>query len=251
MQLLWKAFVASIFSLILLQTAQAGAPQVLFDQGHGQLFYIDQQGTLDLSQLADTFSEAGFAVSSTNTPLTAAALETVDALIISGAFRSPTISEIDAIQGFIQRGGKLAVMLHVGPLVIPLLNSLNVSVSMGVLHDTTKAIGGKSSDFPVSSLAGHVLFDQIKSFELYGAWGLNPNVTTVRIMAMTEPSAWLDNNRDQVKGNNPQGRFPVIVRGVLGAGEYLVFGDDAIFQNQFMTGNNRQLANNMALWMKP
>ena len=251
MRQILKSVTLAVVVLVCSNPAVAGSPRVLFDQGHGQLFFIDREAPLDLSRLAVTFSQAGFSVDSSAVPLTSSLLAQYDALILSGAFESPDANEIAAIKEFINRGGKLAVMLHVGPLVVPLLNSLNVSVSSAVLHDTQWATNNTSSDFPITSLAGHLLFDQMKGFNLYGAWGLNPNDASVGIMAITQPSAWLDMNRNQVKGNNPQGRFPVIVRGPIGLGEFLVFGDDAIFQNQFLVGNNLQLAKNLAQWMLP
>jgi len=36
----------------------------------------------------------------------------------------------------------------------------------------------------------------------------------------------------------------------LGKGGFLVFGDDAIFQNKFMGTNNKALAANLAGWLK-
>lgn len=251
MRQIWKLFTLTLIGLSCGYPAMADAPRVLFDQGHGQLFFIDREEPLDLSNLAAVFVQAGFVADSTTVPLTSSMLGQYDALILSGAFQSPDALEIEAIQQFIHRGGKLAVMLHVGPLVVPLLNKLNVSVSSAVLHDTQLAINNKSTDFPVTSLAGHLLFDQVKGFNLYGAWGLKPNDASVRIMAISQPTAWLDMNRNQVKGDNPQGRFPVIVRGPIGSGEFLVFGDDAIFQNRFLVGNNLQLAKNLAQWMLP
>jgi hypothetical protein len=31
----------------------------------------------------------------------------------------------------------------------------------------------------------------------------------------------------------------------------VVFGDDALFQNRFLDGNNRVLAGNLARWLQP
>jgi hypothetical protein len=43
--------------------------------------------------------------------------------------------------------------------------------------------------------------------------------------------------------------FAVVVAGGIGSGEFLIFGDDAIFQNRFLTGNNAQLARNLVSWL--
>jgi hypothetical protein len=46
------------------------------------------------------------------------------------------------------------------------------------------------------------------------------------------------------------GSFGVVVSGDLGNGRFIVFGDDAIFQNKFLDNSNRQLAKNLARWLK-
>lgn len=176
-------------------------------------------------------------------------MEGVDALIISGAFQSPGNAETAVIKEFINSGGKVAIMLHVGPLVSKMLERLGVAVSRGVVRDTLMGLGGKATDFNVHSLAGHELFQSLDHFTVYGAWALQPLSKYTRTMAQTNPSAWLDMQRNQIRGNNPQGRFPLVVRGQIGQGEFLVFGDDAIFQNQFLVGNNLQLGKNLAGWM--
>jgi hypothetical protein len=42
----------------------------------------------------------------------------------------------------------------------------------------------------------------------------------------------------------------VVVTGELGAGRFIIFGDDAVFQNRFLDRQNRQLAKNLARWLK-
>lgn len=242
----WLIFL-TLFSLSI--GIQADSKKVMFDQAHGQLFYIDRQDNLDLSLLADSFGNAGFQVVANKQPLTTESLSDIDALIISGAFQTPSHPEIKAIQAFLDSGGKLAVMLHVGPLVSRLLEQLGVAVSRAVIHDSLNATQGKSTDFPVRTLAGHQLFSGIDHFNLYGGWALKPLNSTSGVLALTNASAWLDMRRDQIRDNNPQGQFPVIVRGQFGQGEFIVFGDDAIFQNQFLVGNNLQMAKNLAAWM--
>ena len=43
--------------------------------------------------------------------------------------------------------------------------------------------------------------------------------------------------------------FSVLVSGPHGSGELAVFGDDAMFQNRFLTGQNLELAHNLAAWL--
>jgi len=43
--------------------------------------------------------------------------------------------------------------------------------------------------------------------------------------------------------------FGVVVVGHLGQGRYVVFGDDALFQNRFFDESNRRLAINLVNWL--
>ena len=43
--------------------------------------------------------------------------------------------------------------------------------------------------------------------------------------------------------------FAVAIAGQSGNGRFVVFGDDAIFQNQFFKGNNQVLGRNLARWL--
>jgi len=43
----------------------------------------------------------------------------------------------------------------------------------------------------------------------------------------------------------------VAVAGRSGKGRFVVFGDDAIFQNKFLTGDNLVLGRNLASWLAP
>ncbi|HXQ23784.1 MAG TPA: hypothetical protein VN812_19045, partial [Candidatus Acidoferrales bacterium] len=43
--------------------------------------------------------------------------------------------------------------------------------------------------------------------------------------------------------------FGVLVAGQLGLGRFAIFGDDALFQNQFLMGGNVVLARNLVAWL--
>jgi hypothetical protein len=53
-----------------------------------------------------------------------------------------------------------------------------------------------------------------------------------------------------MSANEVVGSVGVIVAGELGAGRFVVFGDDAIFQNKFLDEQNRRLAKNLARWLQ-
>jgi hypothetical protein len=63
--------------------------------------------------------------------------------------------------------------------------------------------------------------------------------------------AWVDYNggKKLSRGDIVQ-LFGVVAAGRLGAGRFVAFGDDAVFQNRFLDDSNRRLATNLARWLK-
>ena len=107
-----------MFSILflLLSTVHAYArTSVLFDQGHGQRFLIEQGGDLDLSLLAGTFRDLGHKVSTSTDSLTEKLLDGVDILLISGPFRPYSPEEIETVARFVERGGAVCLTLHIAP----------------------------------------------------------------------------------------------------------------------------------------
>ena len=72
-----------------------------------------------------------------------------------------------------------------------------------------------------------------------------------QLIASTSPKAWVDFNGDKRLSNGDIVQvFGVVAAGRVGAGRFVVFGDDAVFQNRFLDDSNRQLAINLARWLK-
>jgi hypothetical protein len=58
-------------------------------------------------------------------------------------------------------------------------------------------------------------------------------------------------NRDgKFNSTDAQQSFGVAIAGTYGKGKYVVFGDDAIFQNVFLKGENMALGKNLARWLR-
>jgi hypothetical protein len=233
----------------LMARSQEAKPAVLFDEGHGQLFLIDGIGLLHLSSLARVMEEQGLEAHSTREPLTAASFHGVNALVISGAFEPFSPEEIAAVRSFLESGGRLAVMLHIGPPVAELLHQLGVAISNGVLQERQNVLD-QPINFRVTDLEPHPLTAELEGFAIYGGWALLPMAEPARSLAQTSRQAWVDLNRDQQlsEGDAVQA-FSVAVTGEQGEGEFVVFADDAMFQNQFLKGENRSLAQNLARWL--
>lgn len=238
-----------VFSAALVEAA---GPVVLFDQGHGQHFLAERKDPLDLSTFAGYFTERGNVVRSAATPLSDEALAKVDILIISGAFAPLSPAELDAVDRFLERGGRLAVMLHIGPTLAGLLERLGVLHSNGVIRDEEHTVDGNPLNFRATRFAQHPLVDGLKWINFYGAWALSAERLPALEIAGTSPHAWIDLNGDKQLGKDDAIQsFGVLVAGEKGKGRFAVFGDDAIFQNQFIIGENQTLARNLVGWLQP
>ncbi|WP_298036705.1 DUF4350 domain-containing protein [uncultured Desulfuromonas sp.] len=223
---------------------------VLFDQGHGQPFRVEQSGPLQLSNLADLFREEGVRVATTSESLSGPFLSKADALVISGSFVPLSPPEVEAVAAFVERGGRLCVMLHIGPPLNTLLDRLGVAASNGVIRERENLIGGEALNFRVTRLESHGLSAGLEEFHLYGAWALTNLGDNASVLARTGPEAWVDLNRDeQFGGRDAVQSFGVAVAGELGKGAFVVFGDDALFQNRFLGKENRALGRNLARWL--
>lgn len=236
--------------LSLLPVASLAAPVVLFDQGHDQRFLIEQNGPLHLSSLAELFRSEGAQVAASSAKLTDAALAGVAALVISGPFGAFNAEEVESLIRFIEGGGRLAVMLHIGPPLREILARLGVDYSNSVIHEQENIIKDDALNFKVTHLEGHPLTEAVPSFCLYGGWALMNTGAGANIIAATGSKAWidLDGNRKLTAADALQ-PFGVVVTGGLGKGRFVIYGDDAIFQNQHLDENNTRLGRNLAAWL--
>lgn len=228
--------------------ADDGAVRILFDQGHGQRFLIEEKGELQLSKLAEIIRVQGAQVTSSKKTLTDDTLKDITALVISGPFTPLQPDEIEVVARFLERGGRVAAMLHIGPPLAGLLARLDLDHSNAVLHER-KNIIDTDSNFRVTAFTDSTLFAGMSHFSVYGAWALDPGKTATAI-AQTSSEAWadLDGNKILSKGD-VMGVFNVVVSGTVGSGKFVVFGDDAIFQNLNLDEQNSKLAANLGTWL--
>jgi hypothetical protein len=232
------------------QGAAPAKPVVLFDQAHSQTFLIEEKGNLHLSSLAGIMAGAGNTVQSSTEPLSDAALAKVTALVISGAFQPLLPTEVAAVTRFIERGGRLALMLHIPQPLAPLLEKLEVDFTNYVLHEQENVIDGDTLNFRAVDLSAPELFAGLSGVSFYGSWALNNTAASSRVVAKTSAKAWLDADGDrQLSKGDAVGSFGVAVMGTLGKGRFLVLGDDALFQNRFIDENNSKFAVNLSQWL--
>jgi hypothetical protein len=232
-------------------SATAGPPPIiLVDEGHAEKFLVEATGKLDLSRLAGVARAAGATVESSQQELTDDSLSHVDGLVVSGAFKPFTAAEIDAVMHFLDRGGRLAVMLHIPFPLTSLLRRLHVDFSNGVIRERAHTIGGDPLNIHVTALSPHALTRNLDSIAVFGVWALMNEDSDAAIIARTSPRAWVDlNGNNRLDKADAVQAFGVAVAGHVGQGQFVVFGDDAIFQNQFLTHGNAVLAKNLACWL--
>ncbi len=246
-------FSKTIFVLLLVcglfATRAEAAPKVLFDTGHGERFSIAEKGPLQLSGLAKIFRESGISVATLAKPISNRSLAGADGLVISAAFVPLTAEEVEAVVRFMKRGGRLSVMIHIAPPLSTLLDRLGIMYTNGPIEERENIIDGNPLYFRVNRFASHPLLQGISRFSLYGVWGIINADKRGRVIASTSPRAWIDLHHDGVQTRAETASFGVVCAGDLGRGGFLVFGDDAIFQNKFLDANNRTLAANLARWL--
>lgn len=241
------SFGAAVCTLISVAVTSWGAvPLVLIDQGHGQRFVVEQEGELHLSRLAAILGDEGLQVTIGRERLTDEALGKMAALVISGPFAPLAPEEVDAVIRFLERGGRVALMLHIGQPLAGLIHRIGGDFSNSVIHERQNVIGENDITFRVRDLATHPLFGGVEQFSLYGGWALNG----LPSLARTSAEAWvdLDGNR-KLSAGDAKDRFTVVAEGGIGAGRILIFGDDAIFQNRYLDDSNSRLARNLAQWL--
>ena len=255
MTILPRLFLAALLVIAMTCTAAATdkSPVVLFDQAHGEQFLPQQEGTLALTELGNIFTAQGFTMRSAKELLTPAILAEVDAVVISGPFVPFAPEEIDALYAFVEKGGHLTIMLHVAPVAFQLLARFDVVHSNGVIREEAPVqIAGEALNFHVAHLSREPLFSGIEHFAVYGCWALASAGEYTRIVASSGDNSWIDLNNDRsYSAQDARQSFGIVALGDVGKGNFVIFGDDAIFQNRFLTGANRQLAENLVQRLKP
>jgi hypothetical protein len=243
-------FLSALFFIACAAIAEA-APLLLVDGAHDQRFVITSDEPLHLSGFATVMKAEGFDVRGGSEPFTDEFLKGVDVLVISGPFKALEAAEVDAVVRFVEHGGRLAAMLHIGSPFAGLLPRLQVDFTNYVLYEQENIIDSDPRNFQVKTLETSPLFGGLDHFSLYGGWALRNIAPSARIIATTSPNGWVDLNGDKkLSKGDVLGAFGVVVTGELGAGRFIIFGDDAVFQNRFLDRQNRQLAKNLARWLK-
>lgn len=208
---------------------------------------IGEEGPLHLGRMAEVFKREGVDLRPLRLPFSDETLAGVRAVVIPGPFEPLAKEEVDALIRFLEKGGNLAVLIHVPSPLAQLLDRLQVNFANRVVHEREEVIGEDTANFRVTDLSPHPLFDALPRFSLYGGWALDAIAPPAKVIARTSASAWLDVDGDRnLSRGDLIGRFGVVVTGSMqGGGQYVAFADDAIIQNRFLDRENERLVTNL------
>lgn len=229
----------------------AQSPRILFDQGHRQAFVVEKEGPLQLSGFAKLLQRQSWKIDHNTATLTKESLKQTDALVISGPFAPLDEAETQTVLDYLKTGGKVAIMIHIWQPVLPLLNELGVDVGNRAINEMQEQPNGKTTNFVVTNFQPHPLTEGLHHFSIYGGWPLKVFAQQGKGIARSSKNSWVDINNDQrLSKGDLVSPFDVVISGDYGRGSFVVFADDAIFQNQFLHGGNKRLAENLSNWLK-
>jgi hypothetical protein len=120
-----------------------------------------------------------------------------------------------------------------------------------VIHEQENIINDVDVNFRVTRFEASELVAGLDHLSVYGAWALLNSGAGTAVVAATGNKAWVDLNGDKkLTDKDVVQSLAVVVTGKVGAGKFVVFGDDAMFQNEYLDESNAKLAENLAAWMK-
>jgi hypothetical protein len=188
--------------------------------------------------------EAGYEVRVISEPLTEKELHRARVYLLAGPMGELSEEERAAVRSFVERGGKVIVLVHIASPLREFLEEYNITLGW-VLAERENTLG-RAHNFVVRNIGEGELFEGVKSLSFYGAF----SVRTPESYAFTSPRAWEDLNLNGAwEESEPRGKFALIGMAKYGKGYVLVIGDDATLANRFIgEEDNYKLARNLAEW---
>ena len=235
-----------VLALLLLTAgcAQQEKPLLLVDYAHGEIFPPLDPRELGYAKLDAVFKEAGYEVKVVSEPITEKELRRARVYLLAGPMSQLSEEERAAVRGFVERGGRVIVLVHIASPLREFLEEYNITLGW-VLAEEENTLE-KPHNFAVRSVGDDELFQGVDSLSFYGAF----SVRAPESYAFTSARAWEDLNLNGVwEEGEPRGRFALIGIARYGKGYVLVIGDDATLANRFIgEEDNLMLAKNLAEW---
>jgi len=243
-----KILICSLFLLSL--SGSAVSAEVYFDTSHRVIFHPSSEQHLGLKKFVSLFSEGGNNVEIGDYPLGILDTGAVDVLVLPGSMVPYSEEEIAFIEKFVNKGGRLLVLLHIAPPLARLTERFGIILSNAVISENENLIDGKSQDFLAKDIASHELTKGVSGIALYGSWGLLAEGPG-KVIASTSENAFADFNRNRrLDRGEPKVKMGVVAVSNYGKGKVVVVADDAPLANAFLDiGDNRKFAKNIVSWL--
>jgi len=152
----------AVLSATMLELTRSDNPVVFFLTGHGEKDIDDfERSPQGYSQVRERLEADHFDVRTLNLEEQGGVPEDADALVIAGARTRISQPEIDLLRAYMNRRGRLAVLVDAGSDIglSPLLNEFGVRLSPDIVVDPTRTLQG--TDLHVTSYSSHPITDSM------------------------------------------------------------------------------------------
>ncbi|MEX2739499.1 MAG: DUF4350 domain-containing protein [Candidatus Wukongarchaeota archaeon] len=238
-------------------------PKVVFDEAHSPLYTIDSV----YKAFAGALRAHGYNVSTitAGTTIDASVLASIDILVIVVSQDPYTTSEVEAIETWVNNGGKLFLLSdnsNLGTDIWPIAERFGIKYEGDILSDTDDDINGNTywialdNDGVNENINHHFITQGIERIELYACDGI-PNAPTDNITILKTDG---DGTCDWNNGSDAL-NIPIMVAldgGIIGSGKVVVISECGSFTTSdtdsdgtinFYDSENELLALNTIKWL--
>ncbi len=231
------------------QSAVGG--RVVFDMAHGEVFGADDTSELGQSVAVAAVREAGFAIDVRHERFDSETLSEASGLILPGPMVAFTAEEMDAIEEYLRGGGVVLLTIHVPYGISHLPERFGVEVVPGVIQ-SARPVGQDPGVFMADQVFAHDLTSGVEEVLVLSSWAVAVEEEDAEVVVASGPDTWLVIHGSEA-GEEPEvyrGPLGVIAVSHVGAGTFVVIGDDAVFANVAIDqADNRRLLDNMLQMM--
>ncbi len=249
---------------------------IAFLEGHGEKS-IEDDSEHGYSRVKNELQKLGYEVKKIVLALKENLKNDISLLIIPGVRKDLLPQEVEAIEDFISKGGRVFFMVDPedSQTVISLLKKYGIKLERDIVVDTVSRLLGGDYFMPVvSQYESHTITEKFRYATFFPlARSVDkadsiPENTTINIIAKTSPNSWAEKNFEQRQITfNPkedrQGPIPIAVVGeikeksktqkaekVEKEGRIAVFGDsDFVTNNYYNLSGNGNLFLNTVNWL--
>ena len=225
-------------------SGDGAAGTVIFDMAHGEVFGADDTSELGQSVAVQKIRDAGFDVRISRERLEEGALDGVSGLVLAGPMVAFGDEEIALIEEYVRGGGVVMLTVHVPYAIGGLPKRFGITIPEGVIQSDEPLSASDAGIFEARELADHELTDGVESVLVLSSWAVQATSGRAGTIVATGPDAWLSAH-SSTPSSEIRGSFGVVAVAEVGAGTFIVIGDDAVFANVAIdeAGNGQLLEN--------